>query len=86
MAASLGANETFKVESRNAKEVANSITTKFGYADRTIECTGAEPSMQTAIYVSPISKVAFFGYFNKIIIIKSHFVGISLFFTFEVLT
>lgn len=54
MAASLGANETFKVESRDAKEVANSITTKFGYADRTIECTGAEPSMQTAIYVSPI--------------------------------
>lgn len=52
MATNLGANETFKVESRDAKEVANSIIEKFGQADRTIECTGAESSMQTGIFAT----------------------------------
>ena len=54
MAKKLGADEIFKVESRDGKVVAEQIEKKFGLADETIECTGAESSIHTAIYVSSV--------------------------------
>ena len=50
-AKSLGADMTFKITSRDAKEVAALINREFGQVDKTIECTGAESSVQTAVYV-----------------------------------
>ena len=52
MAKELGADMTHKVTSRSGKEVAEQIQEKFGSIDKTIECTGAESSIHTAIYVS----------------------------------
>jgi threonine dehydrogenase-like Zn-dependent dehydrogenase len=48
----LGADYTIKVDSRDGKEVAKKIMEQLGPADRTIECTGAESSIHTGIYVS----------------------------------
>lgn len=52
MAAELGADETLKITSRDGKEVADQIQQVFGQADRTIECTGAESSIQTGIFAT----------------------------------
>jgi len=52
MAKSLGADEIFKIESRDSKEVAAMIKNNFGESDQTIECTGVESSMQTGIYAT----------------------------------
>ena len=52
MAKQLGADEIFKVESQDGKVVAELIEEMFGLSDQTIECTGAESSIHTAIYVS----------------------------------
>ena len=52
MAKSLGADAVFKVDKSDGKAMAEKITKEFGFADRTIECTGAEPSIHSAIYVS----------------------------------
>ena len=41
----------FKITSRNGKEVAQQINKEFGPVDKTIECTGAESSIHTAVYV-----------------------------------
>ena len=48
----LGADFTIKVESRDGKEVANKVMECLGPADQTVECTGAESSIHTGIYVS----------------------------------
>ena len=49
----LGADHTVKVTSRDSRAVAEQITKTLGcQADHTIECTGAQPSIATAIYVS----------------------------------
>ncbi|XP_057307172.1 sorbitol dehydrogenase-like [Hydractinia symbiolongicarpus] len=52
MASKLGADQTIKVTSRDGKEVADHIRSSFGDPDRTIECTGAESSIQTGIYAT----------------------------------
>lgn len=51
VAKELGADTTFKITSRDGKEVAEQINKEFGNVDKTIECTGAESSIHTAIYV-----------------------------------
>ena len=48
----LGADYIIKVESRDGREVAKKIKESLGLADQTIECTGAESSVHTGIYVS----------------------------------
>ena len=50
----MGADHTYLVKSRDARENAANITALFGgeSPDVTIECSGAEPSLQTGIYVS----------------------------------
>jgi len=50
MASSLGADAVFQVKSRDGKEVAEEIKASFGQAARTLECSGAESSIQTGIY------------------------------------
>ncbi|XP_065057963.1 sorbitol dehydrogenase-like [Rhopilema esculentum] len=52
MAKSLGADAVFKVDISDGKAMAEKITKEFGFADRTIECTGAEPSIHSAIYAT----------------------------------
>lgn len=53
MAKKLGADHTVLIESRDAREVAQKIVNTIGsHPDVTIECSGAESSIQTAIYVS----------------------------------
>ena len=51
IAKKLGADEVFKVDCKDGKIMAEKITEKFGMVDRTIECTGAESSIHTGIYV-----------------------------------
>ena len=51
IAKSLGADFVFKVGGCDSKTLAKQIEAEFGMADRTIECTGAESSIHTAIYV-----------------------------------
>ena len=51
----MGADYTFLVKSRDARKLADEITARMGTApDVTIECSGAEASIQTGIYVSKI--------------------------------
>ena len=52
MAKKLGANYTFKIKSRDGREVSNEILKEFGESDKTIECTGVESSITSAIYVN----------------------------------
>ena len=52
MAKKLGANYTFKIKSRDGREVANEILKEFGESDKTIECTGVESSITSAIHVN----------------------------------
>ena len=52
IAKSLGADVVFKAGGCDAKSLAKQIRDEFGMADRTIECTGAESSIHTSIYVS----------------------------------
>ena len=54
MAKSLGANQTFQIKSKDGREVADEILKEFGESDKTIECTGVESSISSAIYVSAI--------------------------------
>jgi len=55
VAKDLGADMTFKISSRDGKVVADQIRKEFGRVDKTIECTGAESSIHTAIYVSALN-------------------------------
>lgn len=52
MAKNLGADVTFKVTSRDGNEVAEKIVKEFGESSKTIECTGVESSIKSAIVVS----------------------------------
>jgi len=52
VAKELGADETFKISSRDGKVVAKEITDSFGLPDQTIECTGAESSIHTGVYAT----------------------------------
>ncbi len=53
VAKQMGATYTVHVDSKDSKAVAERVTsTMGGMADVTIECTGVESSMQTAVYVS----------------------------------
>lgn len=53
VAKKLGADHTVKVTSRDSRAVAEQITKTLGcQADRTIECSGAQPSIATAIYAT----------------------------------
>lgn len=52
MASQLGADEVFQIKSRDAKEVSDEIKNSFGQPLRTIECSGAESSIQTGILVT----------------------------------
>jgi len=48
----MGATYTLKVTSRDSRALANEVAAILGdQADCTIECSGAEPSVATAIYV-----------------------------------
>ena len=52
VAKELGADMTFKITSRDGREVAEQVNKEFGKVDKTIECSGAESSVHTAVYVS----------------------------------
>ena len=53
VAKEMGATYTVKVTTRDSRELARQIEGTLGCKpDRTIECSGAEPSIATAIYVS----------------------------------
>ncbi len=55
MAKELGADKIFKVTSRDPLENAKAIEEIMGeMPDITIECSGAAPSIQTAIYVRTV--------------------------------
>ncbi len=48
----MGASYTLKVTTRDGRALAKEIEATMGcQPDRTIECSGAEPSIATAIYV-----------------------------------
>ena len=69
LAKSLGADFVFKVGGCDAKTFAKEIKESFGTADRTIECTGAESSIHTAIYVRMIPQLCLHaGYLNAVCI------------------
>lgn len=53
VAKEMGATYTVKVTTRDSRQLAKQIVDTLGCnPDRTIECSGAEPSIATAIYVS----------------------------------
>ena len=52
VAKQLGADYIIKVDSSDAKAIAKKVEDCLGAADKTIECTGAESSIHTGIYVS----------------------------------
>ena len=52
IAKKLGADFVYKAGGCDAKTLSKQIRDEFGMVDRTIECTGAESSIHTAIYVS----------------------------------
>ena len=52
MASQLGADEVFQIKSCDGKVVAEEIKKSFGQPIRTIECSGAESSIQTGIFVT----------------------------------
>jgi L-iditol 2-dehydrogenase len=53
MAKSMGATYTLKVTSKDPREMAQKVEELMGVQPEiTIECSGATPSLQTAIYVS----------------------------------
>ena len=53
MAKSMGATYTLKVTSKDPREMAQQVEELMGVQPEiTIECSGAAPSLQTAIYVS----------------------------------
>ena len=53
MAKELGATYTVKVTTRDSRALAKQVVETLGcQPDQTIECSGAEPSIATAIYVS----------------------------------
>ena len=53
IAKEMGATYTVKVTTRDSRALAKQIVDTLGCnPDRTIECSGAEPSIATAIYVS----------------------------------
>ena len=53
VAKALGATHTVKVTGRDSRALAKEIVSTLGSPpDRTIECSGAESSIATAIYVS----------------------------------
>lgn len=57
MAKALGADLVFKAGGCDARTMAKQIEKEFGMADRTIECSGAESSIHTAIYVTPMLQI-----------------------------
>jgi len=56
MAKELGADMTFQIKTKDGREVADNIVKGFGESNKSIECTGVESSITSAIYVrfSPI--------------------------------
>ena len=53
VAKEMGATYTLKVTTRDSRALAKQVVDTLGCSpDRTIECSGAEPSIATAIYVS----------------------------------
>ena len=55
VAKEMGATYTVKVTTRDSRELAKQIVDTLGCSpDRTIECSGAAPSIATAIYVSTV--------------------------------
>ena len=55
VAKEMGATYTVKVTTRDSRELAKQIVDTLGCnPDRTIECSGAAPSIATAIYVSTV--------------------------------
>lgn len=49
----MGADQVIKVDTKDSQKLANQIKDAMGVApDITIECTGVESSVATAIYVS----------------------------------
>ena len=53
MAEKLGADHTLRVDTRDAGEMARRVKKALGCKpDVSIECSGAEPSVQTGLYVS----------------------------------
>ncbi|XP_066910749.1 sorbitol dehydrogenase-like [Clytia hemisphaerica] len=49
MAKQLGADVTIRIQSKDGREVAKQIESVFGESDKTIECTGVESSITSAI-------------------------------------
>ena len=55
MAKKLGATYTIQVKTRDTRQLAQQIETVMGCKpDQSIECSGAQPSIATAIYVSDL--------------------------------
>lgn len=61
----MGATHTVKVNTRDGRVLANEIRTTLGCSpDQTLECSGVESSIATAIYVSLILLDAPFYHVN----------------------
>jgi len=55
VAMAMGADQVVKVDTKDAQKLANQIREKMGGApNMTIECTGVEASVATAIYVGVV--------------------------------
>lgn len=64
MAKAVGADYTVLVKSRDGQEVARQIEEVMGQKPEiTIECSGAPPSIQTAIYVCSVLNIKFSFFF-----------------------
>lgn len=64
MAKAVGADYTVLVKSRDGQEVARQIEEVMGQKPEiTIECSGAPPSIQTAIYVCSVLDLTFSFFF-----------------------
>lgn len=61
VAKAMGADQVIKVDTKDSKKLANQIKDAVGVApDVSIECTGVESSVATAIYVSVYDHITSF--------------------------